>query len=209
MVNPFIIPAGKAAVAAATKGAATGAAKIAITEKAAKAFAGATKSIESSFETGALQAVENIFTNIKSSGPVLAIMKVITATIQAGTMNGTLELFQTVMNSLQSEGGQTALQGFINFINVIVLGVSDIVAKVQDSPSLTRVINALSHFLSLLMELSLDTVEGLITAIDKILELILAGQDIQNTQQYRADSGDPQTDALVDYYTSGGSFGWF
>ncbi len=134
-------------------------------------------------------------------------MKVITATIQAGTMNGTLELFQTVMNSLQSEGGQTALQGFINFINVIVLGVSDIVAKVQDSPSLTRVINALSHFLSLLMELSLDTVEGLITAIDKILELILAGQDIQNTQRYRADSGDPQTDALVNYYASGGSFG--
>ena len=132
MVNPFIVK--NAATAAA--GAAKGAARIALSDKGAKAFASATKSIESSYESGALQSVESIFTNIKNSGPVLSLLEYITKQVVAGTMDGTLALFNQGMDFLASPEGKATMTEFIGFLKSflgLIKEISAVLILIEDN----------------------------------------------------------------------------
>lgn len=105
MVTPFLV----ANAATAAAGAAKGAAKIALGEKAAKSFAASTKSINKAYESGALQSVENIFGQIQSSQPVLVPMQVIMADLKSATTVETMGLIKDSLTLIATPGFQAGI----------------------------------------------------------------------------------------------------
>ena len=205
MVTPFVVPAGKAAVAAATKGAAAGAARIAITEKAAKAFAGATKSIESSFESGALQSAENVFGNIRSSHPVMVPLEVVTARLTMATTQRSLELMGTVLDKINDPAFDTLLTNLAGFINddlselnklVQLLGGSKIIDFINVMIALIRVATSGEVALGVVVELW----ERLVSAIERISVARPQGAIDQQHNPY----GDLTEEEIAALYTNGG-----
>ncbi len=148
MVNPLIIPAGKAAVAA--KGAAAGAAKIALSEKAAKGVGSAFKSIEETTKMGGFQNLENFSENLKQMGPVASAFEILGAQWTAGTMESQIGLMSDLLTLFTSEGGQSAIGLATTLFSTIINGVG----------ALTRV---LDKILNIIMG---DEVEGEPTGLE-------------------------------------------
>ena len=71
-------------------------------------------------ESGALDSLKEIFSNIQSTGPFLSIAKIIMATITAGTADTTMELFKEVMELLESPEGKEGMDRIIDFLNAIL-----------------------------------------------------------------------------------------
>jgi len=176
MVNPLIIAKGAQALGAATKGAAVGATKIAMTEKAAKATASTFKSIKDTTEMGGFQQLENFASNIKNSGPVMASLEQLGGKFTAGTIDAKVELMERLNDAFESPAGKLTIELLIALFNLMILGSAE-----------------------------------LITGIDKLMNLIKllmeSDPELLGEERFEADTGDEQTDAIIDYYTGGS--GWW
>ena len=114
--TPFVV----SGAAAAVKGAAAGAAKIAASEKAAKALASAFGSIEQTTKMGGFQALENFSQNIKNSGPVASALEVITTKFVSGTMASQINLMKSLLVLFENENMQQALLITLNIVNAMI-----------------------------------------------------------------------------------------
>ena len=118
--NPLVIAKGAKALSAATTGAATGAAKIAMTEKTAKLTAAAFKSIEQTAKVDGFGQLERFSENIKQMGPVASAFEVLGAQITAGTMESSVNLMSELLILFQSEAGQKGIRAFSQFISMFI-----------------------------------------------------------------------------------------
>lgn len=127
MVNPLIIAKGAQAVGVATKGAAAGAAKIAMTDKAAKAVGGAFKSIEETTKMGGFQQLENFANSVTSSGPAASAFQMLSAQFTSETMGSRITLMQSLMDLFASDSFQQVLKLTIALVNGIINGSAAII----------------------------------------------------------------------------------
>jgi len=129
--NPLIIAKGASAVGAATKGAAAGAAKIAASDKAAKALGGAFKSIEETTKMGGFQSLENFSQNIKQLGPVASAFEVLGAQFTAGTMESQINLMTSLLDLFMSDHGQNAIKAAAELVSILINGTADIIRLID------------------------------------------------------------------------------
>ena len=127
MVNPLIIAKGAQALGAATKGAAAGAAKIAASEKAAKALSGAFKSIEETTKMGGFQALENFSENIKNSKPVAESFQLLGALFSSETMGSRTALMKTLIDLFTSDGFGFIMGAVAEIFNGIINNFGNII----------------------------------------------------------------------------------
>ena len=105
MVNPLIVK--NAATAAA--GAAKGATKIAMTEKAAKATAGAFKSIEETTKMGGFQSLESFSSNIAGVDPVVGALNYLMVQLSSQTVSSSVELMVSLISLISSPAIATVI----------------------------------------------------------------------------------------------------
>ena len=139
MVNPLIVK--NAAVAA--KGAATGAAKIAASDKAAKAIGGAFKSIEETTKMGGFQDLLGFSENIKNTGPMLALAEIFMGKFTAGTTEAMVNLMISGMDSMSSPAGVAAMGALTSFVSVLVNNLSALINVVSEMETLNLVLENL------------------------------------------------------------------
>ena len=132
MATPFIVAGGKAAAGAAAQQATAKAAQIALTEKAAKATAGAFKSLEETTKMGGFQSLENFSENVKQMQPVTDAWGVLSAIWTGGTAAANTELLISLINLIQSDGFMSALTTLMEATSDILRFVSKLVDFTAD-----------------------------------------------------------------------------
>ncbi|MCJ7481520.1 MAG: hypothetical protein MUO31_00990 [Thermodesulfovibrionales bacterium] len=124
VINPLIIPAVKGAAGKAAAGAA---AKVELTEKAAKATEGAFKSIEETTKMGGFQDLKGFSENIKNLRPVVDSFQVLGGLWQGITAEGKAELMVSLVNLFTSDAFGKVLGKFGDFVNSITTNAATII----------------------------------------------------------------------------------
>jgi len=171
MVNPLVIPAGKAALTDAVGGVAT---KIAASDKAAEAIGGAFKSIEETTKMGGFNELRGFSENIKNSGPVMGAWDVFMAKWKAAVISGNVELMTSLLQAFESPAVKEGMESAAITMNSITAGASSLAGLAELIPAGT--IEKLGQFSRSLtnMFIPLDfliiTLEKLTSVIEKLLE---------------------------------------
>lgn len=166
MVTPFVVKNAATAAASAAKGAA----KIAVTEKAAKAFEGATSNINKAYDKGAMQSFEAATNNIMNMGAVLVPLQVITAQLTAGTSEASITLMKELLDAIQSETGQAAIEILSTGISKIMGYASEFINLIGNSEGILKFFNGLMNLALVLSNIQLSVVHDAILLVIHFLE---------------------------------------
>ena len=132
MVNPFLVKNAAKAAAGAKSAAAT--TKIAMTEKAAKGFAGATRSMEEVTKLGGFEKMESMFNSISQAGPGAVPMQVLSAQFDSATMESRVDLVISLIGLINSDSFQSGLKAVTDTVNFLADRAKDLVDVATNAP---------------------------------------------------------------------------